>query len=213
MTREQLAQQKASRVRNNARLATIYKKYIQEDAKYIYPNGRLPSNCFSCSFATHFDKWARYIKNKKIMTTKKNNNTVTYELVNNNSRVYFQGKVLSNKSDDSEWIAFIRHNKEREEKRLAMFKVLPKDLRSDEKTQEVEDPKTDEETEDVEVTEQLLKDYPELVEAGVKVGEIIQVEKPIDVKVEKDIKTEKAPAKKQTARKTTRKTTTRKSKK
>lgn len=103
-----------------------------EDVALIYPSGRLPNNCFACGLQSNFEKWRRLylqqpqtkrMKGVKTMSDKKK----TYELADENYKVYFDGKVLSQKSSDEEWKHWIEYpvEEEKREERRKLFKKLP----------------------------------------------------------------------------------------
>lgn len=126
MTREQLAALGATKVRKDKALFSLFKQYITEDAALIYSSGKLPTGCFSCQFPTHFNRWSGFIKKKDdTMSTKK-----TYELADNRYRVYFNGGILDNSSDDDQWVAWIKYKQSKYSvDRKAKFKTLPEAIR------------------------------------------------------------------------------------
>jgi len=138
MTRKELVKLGSNKVRKNYKLTAKYVNYLKEDAAYIYKSGRIPEGCFGCQFSSHFAKWSRYVNslgqeiaNKKEVTMankKEVTGTSTYKLKDPNTKIFFKGSVLKNGSDDSLWIDFIKHKKDREKSRKEMFEVLPKDL-------------------------------------------------------------------------------------
>ena len=138
MTRKELVKLGSSKVRKNSKLTAKYVNYLKEDAAYIYKSGRIPEGCFGCQFSSHFAKWSRYVnsldqdmasKKEVTMANKKEvTGTSTYKLKDPNTKIFFKGSVLKNGSDDSLWIDFIKHKKDREKSRKEMFEVLPKDL-------------------------------------------------------------------------------------
>ena len=138
MTRKELVKLGSSKVRKNSKLTAKYVNYLKEDAAYIYKSGRIPEGCFGCQFSSHFAKWSRYVnsldqdmasKKEVTMANKKEvTGTSTYKLKDPNTKIFFKGSVLKNGSDDSLWIDFIKHKKDREKSRKELFEVLPKDL-------------------------------------------------------------------------------------
>lgn len=138
MTRKELVKLGSNKVRKNSKLTAKYVNYLKEDAAYIYKSGNIPEGCFGCQFSSHFAKWSRYVNsldqemaNKKEVTMankKEVTGTSTYKLKDPNTKIFFKGFVLKNGSDDSLWIDFIKHKKDREKSRKELFEVLPKDL-------------------------------------------------------------------------------------
>lgn len=138
MTRKELVKLGSSKVRKNSKLTAKYVNYLKEDAAYIYKSGRIPEGCFGCQFSSHFAKWSRYVNsldqemaNKKEVTMankKEVTGISTYKLKDPSTKIFFKGSVLKNGSDDSLWVDFIKHKKDREKSRKELFEVLPKDL-------------------------------------------------------------------------------------
>ena len=138
MTRKDLVKLGSNKVRKDSKLTAKYVNYLKEDAAYIYKSGRIPEGCFGCQFSSHFAKWSRYVngldqemasKKEVTMANKKEvTGTSTYKLKDSNTKIFFKGSVLKNGSDDSLWIGFIKHKKDREKSRKELFEVLPKDL-------------------------------------------------------------------------------------
>ena len=146
MTRQELASIDANRVRRDSKLFALYKKYVTEDAKYLYASGKLPSNCFGCTFRTLFQKWRNHVLQDGA-TTKKNNNMSTeskrvYKLKNDAFKVYFKGGVLSNKSTGDQWHEWINYpaQKALRDERKAKFEQAPAvEKKEKEKTTEKSD--------------------------------------------------------------------------
>lgn len=133
MTRKELAKKSSHSVRSDSRLFTQFKKYITEDAPYIFAAGEVPPGCFGCSFHNHFSKWSRYIiqkENVSITTTPMENPQPTYTLKQDTLRVYFDGKIIDKHSPDTEWIAWINFIPQQQEQRKQHFAVLPQALHS-----------------------------------------------------------------------------------
>lgn len=161
MTRKELVKIGANNVRKNATLFAAFKKFIFEDAKKVFPNGKVPSGCFNCGFQSNFSRWAKTVdmneEPKQLKGVKKmSEETKTYELKNRNTRLYFNGKVLSALSSDSEWVEWIKRPRDKElvEKRKDYFKKLPSELApKPKKVEEVKGEEQEDKKEEVKVVE------------------------------------------------------------
>jgi len=146
MTRKELAKLDAHRVRKNPTLFALFRKYLQEDAEKVFPNGKMPSGCFGCQYQKNFALWAKRFeqptKQKEGVKTM-SDETKTYELKNKHTRLYFSGKVLSSLSSDEDWIKWIKHPRTKElvEKRKSYFKKLPSALNKTEPVKEITETK------------------------------------------------------------------------
>lgn len=146
MTRLELTKIDANRVRKDKTLFAQYRKYLDEDVKYMYASGKLPQGCFGCQFKTIFSKWKKYVllesginnnkdmavynaKNVEAKTVAKSagESKKAFELKSPSKKLYFKGKVLSKSSSDADWADFINYPEDEKarESRKALFKVLP----------------------------------------------------------------------------------------
>lgn len=129
VSRIELAKMDANKVRRNAALFATFKEYVTEDAKYLYPNGKLPQGCFGCQFQSFFAKWKSFVlfgDNKKTKTLMAKSNK-GYELVDKDYKVYFEGGILSKDSPAEDWLRWLEYpvEKEKLEKRKSVFSQLP----------------------------------------------------------------------------------------
>lgn len=130
MTKKELAKLDSQRVRRDAALFSLFKKYANEDAGLLYSTGKLPGGCFGCQFNSMFNRWRKLYTNSpdhspaNYTTMSK---TKTYKLKNEATKYYFGGKVLSNKSTDGEWLRWINKPEDKEEvkRRKDIFETLP----------------------------------------------------------------------------------------
>lgn len=150
MKREELANLDPSKVRKDKSLFALFKKYATEDAAEVFPDGKLPSGCFGCSFSRHFATWRRHYITTKTEFKMSQSTGKTYELASPNFRVYFKGKVLNSQSTDGEWIDWINHPEEDEKrkKRTSQFSKLPEEVKPE--TKKTRAKKAVEETKDPE---------------------------------------------------------------
>lgn len=144
----ELANMDANKVRKSPALFASFKKYVTEDAHLLYSNGKLPQGCFGCQFNSLFQKWKNAVttvrSNFNTQTTKKMaNSKKTYQLENNAARFYFKGGVLSNSSTDEEWLEWINYpvDQKKIDFRKKQFKVLPKSSDVNTTSKEVESKK------------------------------------------------------------------------
>lgn len=128
-TREQIVKLGADKVRSTPDLFSAFKAFIDEDVCELYPNCRLPGNCFSCSYNNTFSKWKNYVININQKNQTKNNMStkINYELVDKSIRIYFDGNVLSKDSSNEEWDRWINYpiEESKVQKRRDFFKKLP----------------------------------------------------------------------------------------
>lgn len=126
MDRVELARMSGQSVRSNNTLFSFFRKYLEEDAAYVFPSGQLPAGCFGCQFANNFRLWSNYVL-KGTKKDKKMDSTKTYKLRRSGFIAYFKGGFLSKKSTDEQWQEWINYPKSESEvkKRKAEFSVLP----------------------------------------------------------------------------------------
>lgn len=138
ISRIELAKMDANKVRRNPALFANFKTYVTEDAKYLYPAGRLPSGCFGCQFQSLFQKWKSYILYPVTEKTNKKmaKSNSTYELKDKHTKVYFEGKILSSNSSSEDWNRWINYpvDETKVQKRKDMFVKLPIDPNGDKPT-------------------------------------------------------------------------------
>lgn len=140
MTREELIKYDSRKVRSDSRLTSIFKKFLEEDAKDIYRDGKIPAGCFGCQFNTHYNRWVRFVKEEKTMTkvkeTKKEN--MPYALKDKNMKVFFKGKALSSKSSGTDWNEWINYPKDKDKvkNRKELFEQLPEKPKKEAKKKE-----------------------------------------------------------------------------
>lgn len=142
MTREQLAKIEAKKVRSDANLFALFKKYVTEDAGLMYSSGKLPQGCFGCQFNSLFNKWRNLFLTPQKTTKMSNSGKKTYELANKATKIYFKGQVLSNNSSDEAWKEWINYpaDVKKVEERKAYFNKLPQEPKSEVK-EEAKKPK------------------------------------------------------------------------
>ncbi|MNY33820.1 hypothetical protein D3C86_1681180 [compost metagenome] len=140
---------------------------------HIYPNGKLPSNCFSCTFNVTFEKWKNYVVGSEHYTKKiikMSNTKITYELKDHKTKVFFNGILLDRNSSDEAWNEWINYNPEDEKVLIkkSYFAKLPNSPKekaeSNNKaevkevvTEEKEAVKTEENSEEPKQTETTIK--------------------------------------------------------
>lgn len=162
--REDLVRFGSEKVRSQPNLFSLFKKYLEEDVKHIYPNGRLPNNCFSCTFNLTFEKWKNYVVSSEHYTKKiikMSNTKTTYELKDPKTRMYFNGGLLDKNSSDEAWNEWINYNPQEDKVLIkkSYFHKLPNSVKDTDKSKktpeekvsvenEKEGVKTDESTEE-----------------------------------------------------------------
>lgn len=171
--REDLVRFGSEKVRSQPNLFSLFKKFLEEDVKHIYPNGKLPSNCFSCTFNLTFEKWKNYVISSEHYTKKiikMSNTKTTYELKDPKIKVFFNGVLLDNNSSDEEWNKWINYNPEDEKVLIkkSYFQKLPNSAQEKPQAKEKQEPKqvaekekesvkTDENTEESKSPEAVVK--------------------------------------------------------
>lgn len=200
MERKKLAKKSSSSVRKDNALFSLFRKYLEEDAAHVFPNGKMPSGCFGCQFNNTFRKWSTYIITGKPQNSKPMLQTdKTYKLRKSGFIAYFKGEFLSKKSTDEQWQAWINYPRSQNEvkKRKAEFTVLP----------QVVEAKTTK-AEKVEIAEEVKKNKPK--SKSVEVANI-KVSDPVEVKeTEEEKPKRKRTYKKKTSGSASKKTTRRK---
>ena len=141
MKREQLYKMDAQSVRRDSKAYSAFKKFIYQDADEVFLNGKVPDNCFGCSFNSNFNKWKKAMSKGKKVLDKPAVDDLVYELKNKKSRVFFGGKVLRDGSAGSDWNAWINHNPKKKKERSAIFEKVPAKVASKAKTKEVDQTK------------------------------------------------------------------------
>lgn len=142
-TREELVRFGSEKVRAQPNLFSLFKKYLEEDVKHIYPNGRLPSNCFSCTFNLTFEKWKNYVVGSEHYTKKikMSNTKTTYILKDPKTKIFFNGILLDRNSDDESWNQWINYNPEDEKVLIkkSYFEKLPNSAKEGAETKNTKD--------------------------------------------------------------------------